>query len=95
MVQNPGKTLRPGLSLRRINLPEPLEVAESDSGGPLEVRSPGRQAVSAIEDMWRIDDEWWRSEPISRLYYAVLLNSGQRLAVYKDLIAGKWYRQGY
>jgi len=95
MVQNSGKTLRPGLSLRRINLPEPLEVAESDSGRPLEVRSQGRQAVSAIEDMWRIDDEWWRSEPISRLYYAVLLNSGQRLAVYKDLIAGKWYRQGY
>jgi hypothetical protein len=95
MVQNSGKTLRPGLSLRRINLPEPIEVAESASAGPLAVRSTKRQTVKAIEDMWRIDDEWWRSEPVSRLYYAVLLDSGQRLVIYRDLVEGRWYRQMY
>ena len=95
MVQNSGKTLRAGISLRRINLPEPVEVEESDSGGPLAVRSTRRQTVRAIEDMWRIDDEWWRSEPVSRLYYAVLLDSGQRLVIYQDLIDGKWYKQMY
>ncbi len=51
--------------------------------------------VAAIDDRWRVDDEWWRSEPISRLYYAVRLASGQRLVLYKDLVSGGWYRQGY
>jgi hypothetical protein len=48
-----------------------------------------------IEDRWRIDDEWWRAEPVSRLYYNVLLVSGQRLVLYKDLITGDWYEQEY
>ena len=55
----------------------------------------GRQLIIAIEDRWRIDDEWWRNEPVSRFYYAVRFASGQRLVLYKDLIQGKWYKQGY
>jgi len=54
-----------------------------------------KQTVAAIEDRWRIDDEWWRREPVSRLYYAIVLQSGQRLVVYKDLTAGRWFRQSY
>jgi hypothetical protein len=30
---------------------------------------------------------------VSRIYYRVVLVSGQRLSVYKDLINQKWYRQ--
>jgi hypothetical protein len=45
--------------------------------------------------MWRIDDEWWRAEPVSRRYYNVLLTSGQRLVLYKDIITGNWYEQEY
>jgi hypothetical protein len=55
----------------------------------------GRQLVIAIEDRWRIDDEWWRNEPVSRFYYSVRFASGQRLVLYKDLIQGKWYKQTY
>ena len=36
-----------------------------------------------------------RSEPVSRLYYAVILASGQRLILSKNLIANCWYRQSY
>jgi hypothetical protein len=54
-----------------------------------------KQAVKSIEDRWRIDDEWWRAVPLSRLYYAVLFHSGQRLVLYKDLVSGQWYKQGY
>jgi hypothetical protein len=56
---------------------------------------PRRQVVAAIDDRWRIDDEWWRREPVSRLYYAVLLASGQRLVLYKNLTNDCWYRQSY
>jgi hypothetical protein len=59
------------------------------------VRTTRRQAVKTIEDRWRIDDEWWRSEAISRLYYAVMLASGQRLVLYQDLVKREWFKQGY
>jgi hypothetical protein len=94
MVPDSGKTLRVS-AYKPVNLPEPLHVSESASGEPVMVKMPPRQAVIAIDDRWRIDDEWWRSEPVSRLYYAVLFASGQRLVIYKDLISGKWFKQVY
>jgi hypothetical protein len=94
VVQNTGKTLRP-VTIKPVNLPEPVPVEESVSGEPVAVRTPRRQAVIAIEDRWRIDDEWWRQEPVSRLYYAVRFTTGQRLVLYKDLDCGQWYRQQY
>ena len=73
MVQDSGKTLRTD-TFKPVNLPEPVR------GGRVRAQAfrwrsslNRRQAVTSIEDRWRIDDEWWRSEPVSRLYYAVLL----------------------
>ncbi|HEY41450.1 MAG TPA: hypothetical protein G4O18_06285 [Dehalococcoidia bacterium] len=62
---------------------------------PRAVREKRRQEIIAIEDRWRLDDEWWRQEPVSRLYYAIRLASGQKLVIYKDLVTGAWYRQSY
>ncbi len=56
-------------------------------------QSVKQQKVAAVEDRWRIDDEWWRAQPVSRLYYAVLLASGHRLVLYKDLVTGEWFKQ--
>ncbi len=94
MVKNPGKTLRTE-TYRAVNAPEQVEVEEDSSACPRAVRTPRRQTVAAVNDRWRIDDEWWRREPVSRLYYAVLLTSGQRLVLYKDLTNNCWYRQSY
>jgi hypothetical protein len=94
MVQDTGKTLRAD-TYRPVNIPEPVQVEEDPSGLPLAVRTPRRQVIQTVEDKWRIDDEWWRLEPVSRLYYEVLLASGQRLVLYKDLINNCWYRQSY
>lgn len=49
--------------------------------------------VMEVLERWRIDDEWWRSRPVSRLYYAVLLEGGKRLEIYHDLVDGRWYAQ--
>ena len=92
MVEDTGKTARTG-TLKPVNQPEPERVEEDAAGLPVALRTKRRQPVKTIDDRWRIDDEWWRSEPISRLYYAVRLISGQRLVIYKDLISGNWYRQ--
>jgi hypothetical protein len=94
MVQNSGKTLCSD-TFKPVNLPEPLKAEEDSSGRPLAISMPRKQVIKAIEDCWRIDDEWWRSEMISRLYYAVMLKSGQRLIIYKDLVLNCWYRQAY
>lgn len=94
MVENSGKTLCPG-ALKPVNLPEALKVEEDSAGRPLVVKMLRKHIIRTIEDCWRIDDEWWRSEPVSRLYYAVMLASGQRLVIYKDLVLNCWYRQMY
>ena len=94
MVQNTGKTPRND-TIRPINLPEPVRVEESPSGMPVVLKTTRRQAIITIEDRWRIDDEWWRDEPVSRFYYAVILASGQRLVLSKNLVDNCWYRQSY
>lgn len=92
MVESPG-TAPSADATKPVNTPEQVRVEESASGEPLAVRLPRRHRVAAIEDRWRIDDEWWRREPVSRLYYDVQLISGDRLVLYKDIINGEWYRQ--
>ena len=94
MVADTGKTPRTD-TIKPVNLPEPVKVDEDSSGLPVAVRLKRRQSIAAVEDCWRIDDEWWRIEPVSRLYYAVLLARGQKMVIYKDLVRGEWYRQGY
>ena len=95
MVTNPRATLRAG-TFKPLNLPEPVNVEEDSAGFPVAVKikpARGGLAVSTIENTWRIDDEWWRSEPVSRIYYAVLLAPGQRLVLFKDLRSNGWYQQ--
>ena len=94
MVKDSGKTLRVN-TYRPVNAPEPIEVEEDSYARPLAVKTAQRQIVVTIEDGWRIDDEWWRREPVSRLYYQVQLASGQRLVLYKNLANDCWYRQSY
>jgi hypothetical protein len=94
MVENTGKTLRAD-TYKPVNTPEALQVEEDAAGCPVAVKIKRRQAVISIEDRWRLDDEWWRAVPVSRFYYNILLTSGQRLVLYKDLVSGGWYEQEY
>ena len=48
-----------------------------------------------IQDIWRIDDEWWRMNPISRMYFDCILIDGRHITVFKDLINGGWFQQRY
>ncbi len=92
MVEDPGTTPGTG-TYRPVNMPSPVTVEEDASGLPKAVAARRRQVVTAIEDQWRIDDEWWRKEPIGRRYYSVRLASGQKLVLFKDIVNGGWYSQ--
>jgi hypothetical protein len=70
---------------------------EADGGGrPVAVTlRPGeRLRVAEVQDTWRIDDEWWRERPVSRLYFSVALEDGRVVTVYEDLVNERWWRQG-
>lgn len=91
-----------GRKLRPLHTPSPVSVRTDDRGRPTAVRAKdtaAREAVSGrllevvgIREVWRIDDEWWR-EPISRLYFEVVLENGGRAVLYRDLVDGGWYQQ--
>jgi len=70
-------------------------VEDAESGEPQAVvLERERLAVAAVQDRWRIDDEWWR-HPISRLYFSLLLEDGRTLTIYRDLVTGRWSQQNY
>lgn len=81
--------------LRPLNQARPIHVEADESGEPQAVvLGRERLAVAAVQDRWRIDDEWWREE-VSRLYFSLLLEDGRVVTVYQDLIGLRWARQAY
>ncbi len=49
--------------------------------------------VVSIDNMWKIDEEWWREKPIVRMYYQVTTEDGRRITLFRDLTTGEWYQQ--
>jgi len=63
---------------------------------PLAVRiGRDRLAVESIEDVWRVEDEWWRDTRISRTYFEMLLDDGRRITIFRDGVSRAWQRQRY
>jgi hypothetical protein len=82
--------------LRPLNRPRPIRVDTNEDGAPTAVHISGRRlTVESALETWRIDDEWWRPQPISRLYWRLLLEDGRTIDVFRDLITGRWARQTY
>jgi hypothetical protein len=74
--------------------PEPIDVAAKDGMPTALIIRKKTVKVERILNMWRIDEDWWRS-PISRLYLLLELQNGARLTVFQDIRSGAWYRQNY
>ena len=81
---------------RLLNRPRPLRVEAGADGRPIAVYLSGqRYAVESVLETWRIDDEWWREQAVSRLYFSLLLEDGRTVTVYRDLVSGRWATQVY
>lgn len=82
--------------IRRLKSPGAIEVEAGPEGAPLRVRLDGLwQEVRLVRRPWRIDQHWWRSEPVSRLYYRVAPEDSAPITLYHDLVTGEWARQEY
>jgi hypothetical protein len=79
--------------LRALNEPRPVRVEVGSDRLPRAVSEGDRSwTVETIGEVWRVDDEWWRAE-ISRRYVEVILTGGKHVALFEDLLTGKWYLQ--
>ena len=95
MVAHPRAQNRAG-RIRPLNRPRPLRVEADEDGRPMAVWLSGhRCAVEAVLETWRIDDEWWRERPVSRVYFSLALEDGRTMSVYCDLLRKRWFRQAY
>ncbi len=78
--------------MRALNQPRPVAV---ESGARRTPESVERRAVEAVLETWRIEDEWWRPQPVRRAYWRLLLEDGRTVDVYYDRVRERWYRQAY
>lgn len=88
MVADPGAA-RAARSAR-LNEPRPALVEEGFDGAPCRVN---RQPVAVVREEWRVLDQWWTEEPVSRRYFEVVLESGQNVVVFRDQERGGWFSQ--
>lgn len=95
MVKDPGAPVRTH-RLRPLASPSRVRVQADERGCPRAVLVEGVvRGVTAVQDRWRIDDEWWREKPVSRMYYQLQLEGDRVVTVYRDLPGGAWWLQRY
>lgn len=82
--------------VRSLNLPQSVEVrVDAQSGLPSALRERQQwRKIERIQDIWQVDDEWWR-EPISRRYLQVVLRGGTLRTLFHDRISDRWFTQSY
>ncbi len=93
MVTHSGAAARSS-ALRALNSPLPLAVKQRTDGQPAAVLVRRRwMRVQAVQESWRLDDEWWSPEPVARLYYQVELEQIGAMVLFQDLLTNSWFRQ--
>ena len=91
-TRGPADTRR----VRRLKTALALQVEAGDDGTPARMRLGGAwQDVTLLRRPWRIDQHWWRGQPVRRDYFRVAAGEGPPLTVYRDAITGEWARQEY
>ena len=83
-------------ALKPLNLPQPAGVKAIDSGVPSEVLIRGEwRRCARVEEVWRVEDGWWRQTPVRRTYFRLALEDGLLVTVYLDHTGGGWWQQRY
>jgi hypothetical protein len=75
----------------RLSEPRPALVEAGFDGTP---RTVNRRPVVLVREEWRVVDRWWTEEPVSRRYFDLVLEGGERFVVYRDVERGSWFQHG-
>ncbi len=72
----------------------PVDMIENDGQGQawLNLSSEWLRIV-AIKNLWSIDEPATGSQPSIRMHFRAIIEDGQRLALFQDLLDGAWYQQ--
>ena len=80
-------------ALSPLHSPLPVEVWEGQDHRPLAVRLRRNwQKIDGIDDRWEFD-LWWLPKPVTRSYFCVVDDAGERMVLFRDEREGCWYRQ--
>ena len=77
-------------SARRLNQPQRALVEAHVDGSP---RRVNRSAVAVVREEWRVVDRWWTEEPVSRRYFDIVLDGGERAVIFHGEEMGRWFSQ--
>ena len=76
--------------------PIPVDIAEDDLHGSLWLHLDGRwRKASSMDNLWEITEEWWDGCPVIKMYFRVTTEDRSQIIVFRDLLDGKWYREGF
>ena len=78
---------------RPVSVSLPPTISNRPTRRPAQEARIPRLAITAISDLWQVDDEWWRERPISRRYYQITTQNDRRLTIFRDQLNGSWYWQ--
>lgn len=93
MVPNTGTQARAD-RVRALNTPRQITIV-AENGVPAVIITPKtEEAVMQIQDVWIVQDEWWRKE-IDRQYFALLMMNGELRTVFHDRVEDIWFEQAY
>ncbi|PKB71355.1 MAG: hypothetical protein BZY87_05735 [SAR202 cluster bacterium Io17-Chloro-G6] len=76
-----------------ITLPPARSGSRSPTGSRRLAQEGRSLMIASINDLWQVDDEWWRERPISRRYYQITTQDEQRLTIFRDQLNAQWYWQ--
>ncbi len=82
----------PPRRLRALHTPRTARVRVDAHGRPWVIQLDGKKpkTVEHIRECWRIEDEWWR-DPITRMYFDLVLENGRAVMLYLDETTQQWY----
>jgi hypothetical protein len=73
-----------------------MVLVQAEAGKPKAISSRGRwRQVIEIDEIWRVEEGWWRRLPIRRTYFRVHLEADVDVTVFQDLVEATWWIQKY
>ena len=73
-------------------VPMPIQVQEDVDLRPLALVLDGQTIrIESIDDRCEVEEDWWKDNPVVRMYYRVTLEDGRQLPIFRNMVHGGWY----